>query len=92
MRRPARNSSPSRGTPAAISSVVFSPDGKRLAQPAAARTERREGVGCADRPGAAHLKGGGIGSSLAFSPDGHRLVGEPGGTVTIWDATPLPEK
>jgi hypothetical protein len=31
---------------------------------------------------------------LAFSPDGHRLgmVTAAEGTVTIWDATPLPEK
>ena len=38
------------------------------------------------------LKGAGRSHSLAFSPDGHWLVGDPGGTVTIWDATPLPEK
>ena len=38
------------------------------------------------------LKGGGIGSSVAFSPDGHRLVSSGGRTVTIYDATPLPEK
>jgi WD40 repeat protein len=31
--------------------------------------------------------------SVAFSPDGHRLAaGTAGGTVTIWDATPVPEK
>jgi hypothetical protein len=30
---------------------------------------------------------------LEGSPDGHRLAaGTAGGTVTIWDATPLPEK
>ena len=30
---------------------------------------------------------------VAFSPDGHRLVGRGrDGTVKIWDATPLPEK
>jgi len=36
--------------------------------------------------------GGSIGS-LAFSPDGHRLTSAFfNGTVTFWDATPLPEK
>jgi hypothetical protein len=30
---------------------------------------------------------------LFFSPDGHRLAGGNwDGTVTVWDATPLPEK
>ena len=38
------------------------------------------------------LKGGGHVNSVAFSPDGHRLASDAGGTVTIWDATPLPEK
>ena len=31
-------------------------------------------------------------SGVAFSPDGHRLATGADGTVTIWDATPLPEK
>jgi WD40 repeat protein len=38
------------------------------------------------------LKGGGIGGSVAFSPDGHRLVSSARSTVTIYDATPLPEE
>jgi hypothetical protein len=38
------------------------------------------------------LKGGGYHDGLAFSPDGHRLASDTGGMVTIWDATPLPEK
>jgi WD40 repeat protein len=30
---------------------------------------------------------------VVFSPDGHRLAsGTRDGTVTIWDATPLPAK
>ena len=39
-----------------------------------------------------NLKVGGNVFSLAFNPDGHWLASDPGGTVTIWDATPLPEK
>jgi hypothetical protein len=29
---------------------------------------------------------------VAFSPNGHLLVSNAGGTVKIYDATPLPEK
>jgi hypothetical protein len=36
------------------------------------------------------LKGGG--SSVALSPAGHSLAAANDDTVTIWDATPLPEK
>ncbi len=36
------------------------------------------------------FKGGGYG--LAFSPNGHWLASVVRGRVTIWDATPLPEK
>ena len=38
------------------------------------------------------FKAAGLARSMAFSPDGHRLVSAAGRTVTIWDATPLPEK
>ena len=32
-------------------------------------------------------------NQVRFSPDGHHLAaGTAGGTVTIWDATPLAEK
>ena len=31
-------------------------------------------------------------STVVFSPDGHRLASNgPGGAVTIWDATPMPD-
>ena len=46
-----------KGHIAAIQSVVFSPDGKRLAS-SARLDQHREGVGCADRPGAAQSQSG----------------------------------
>jgi WD40 repeat protein len=77
------------GHPAQISSVAFSPDGKRLASAASGTVK----VWDAQRgQEVLNLKVGGRTNRLAFSPDGHWLAGDPGGTVTIWDATPLPEK
>jgi WD40 repeat protein len=38
------------------------------------------------------IQGAGFHDGLSFSPDGHRLASDIGGKVTIWDATPLPEK
>ena len=71
--------------------IVFSPDGKRLAS--SARWTNAVKVWDAQTgQELLNLKAGGEINSLAFSPDGHWLVGDPGGTVTIWDATPLPEK
>jgi hypothetical protein len=29
---------------------------------------------------------------MAFSPNGHSLASDAGGLVTIWAATPVPEK
>src|SRR5204863_1388336 len=80
-----------------VNSVVFSPDGNRLVS--------GSGSGyLADRLGEVKiwdvqtghelltLKGGGYLDGVSFSPDGHRLASDMGGKVTIWDATPLPEK
>jgi WD40 repeat protein/serine/threonine protein kinase len=81
-----------------VLSVAFSPDGKRLASGSGDR-------GSAG-PGKVKVWDAQTGQELltlqghtdwvynvAFSPDGHRLAsGAAGGTVKIWDATPLPAK
>jgi WD40 repeat protein len=64
-------------------SVAFSPDGKRLVS-AGKLWDAQGGEELLTFKGA---------RNAVFSPDGKRLAGgAAGGTVTIWDATPLPEK
>jgi WD40 repeat protein/serine/threonine protein kinase len=71
-------------------SVAFSPDGKRLA----AHHERQVKLWDVETgQEMLSLKAIWGNSVLAFSADGHRLgVVTDKGQVTIWDATPLPEK
>ena len=71
--------------------IVFSPDGKRLAS--SARWTNAVKVWDAQTGQELfNLKAGGEINSLAFSPDGHWLASDANRTVTIYDATPLPEK
>jgi WD40 repeat protein/serine/threonine protein kinase len=71
-----------------IRSVVFSPDGKRLVSAGGG------GLKVWDAEGGQELLTIKRGTApMAFSPDGHRLFSGAGeGTVTVWDATPLPER
>src|SRR5262249_31413937 len=79
-----------KGVTRTMESMVFSPDGKRLAggdmfyktvKVWDAQTGEELFAFKADV------------QSMAFSPDGHRLVSSSNdGPVTIWDATPLPAK
>jgi len=75
-----------------IPSVVFGPDGHRLASSSQDGTIKlwdaqtgQDTLTLTGHPDRVH--------NLAFSPDGHRLASNgPDGSVKIWDATPLPEK
>jgi WD40 repeat protein len=72
-----------------VTSVIFSPDGKRLAS--SGPFDNTVKVWDA-QTGHLLLSLEGGSSSVAFSPDGHRLASTPDGRVKLWDASPLPAK
>jgi WD40 repeat protein len=75
-------------------SVVFSPDGQRLASSSGRPPGFPGEVKVWDAQTGQELltlKGGTF-EVVVFSPNGHWLASGAGGRVTIWDATPLPEK
>ena len=80
---------------ATINRCCFNPDGTRLAVAAVAPTGVDAWVSIWDMAtGQEVLSFKGVGSSMAFSPDGRRFAaGADDGTITIWDGTaPDPAK
>src|SRR5262249_34946723 len=72
-----------------VTSVVFSPNGRRLISACGDNTVK---VWDAQTGQELHTFKGPV-RSVAFSPDGHRLAsGSSNGTVQIWDAARLREK
>jgi WD40 repeat protein len=74
--------------------VAFSPDGKRLVSGSGNFSGGGEVKVWDAQTGQELLtiQGGTFGHQVAFTPDGQRLASNAGGTVKIYDATPLPEK
>ena len=77
-----------RGHSQPVASIAFSPDGKRLVSVSLDRTLKIWD----SETGQELLTLTGRSNGVAFSPDGNRLASATGGALTIYDATPLPEK
>jgi len=84
-----------KGHTAIIRNLVFSLDGKRLAS-SAAQSGRRGGELKLWDTETGHelltLSGDGYNGDVAFGGGGNWLAADVGGTVRIYDATPLPEQ
>jgi WD40 repeat protein len=76
-----------------VNSVVFSPDGQRLVSSSGGPYHPGEVKVWDAQTGQEllTLKAGTF-EVVVFSPNGHLLASHVGDRVTIWDATPLPEK
>jgi WD40 repeat protein len=72
-----------------VSGVAFSPDGKRLATASADNTAKVWDAQTGQELLSLHTHWP---SRVVFGPDGKRLASTGDGSVTIWDATPLPSK
>jgi WD40 repeat protein len=73
--------------------IAFSPDGKRLASACGSPSESRELKIWDALTGDELLTLEKVGfSGMAFSPDGHRLFSAGSEGLSLFDATPLPEK
>jgi WD40 repeat protein/serine/threonine protein kinase len=86
-----------KGHTLSVSCVVYSPDGKRLASASGGAAQVRDAgeVKVWDAETGKDLltlKGGVFGHRIAFSQDGHLLASDAGGTIRLYNATPVADQ